>query len=62
MDLEKYIKSRKISYRKFAKLVGINHAAIFRYAKKTSTPSLKIAIKINEVTKGVVPMASLICD
>jgi len=62
MLLEQYLKSNKLSYRKFATLVGINHAAIFRYAKRQTTPSLKIAVKINEVTKGRVSMSSLLCD
>jgi len=61
MKLENYLKSKGLSYRKFAKLVGVDHSAIYRYSKQTATPSLKVAVKINEVTKGKVPMSSLLC-
>jgi len=62
MSLEEYLKENKLSYRKFAKKVDINHAAIYRYAKRKATPSLKVAILINEATKGKVPMSSLLCE
>jgi len=42
MSLEEYLKENKLSYRKFAKKVDINHAAIYRYAKRKATPSLKV--------------------
>jgi len=61
MTLAKYLKINDITYRAFAKEVKVSHAAIFRYANRQATPSLKVALKINKITKGKVSVDSLCC-
>jgi len=62
MTLDEYLKLNSVSFRGFAKLVSVDHSAIFRYAKGKATPSLKVALKIVEVTEGMVKIETLLCD
>lgn len=59
MKLKEWLDNYKISYRQLEKDTGIDHTALFRYAKGERQPSLGHAITIERVSKGKVSVAEL---
>ena len=60
MNLRQYLEKEKISIPKFAKLIGSTPRHLQRIVYGGNLPSLKIAIKILEVTYGKVTLKELI--
>jgi transcriptional regulator with XRE-family HTH domain len=54
MKLQDYLKKQGISFRQFAKEIGVSHTLISRYCSKERTPSMGTAKKIHNATKGKV--------
>ncbi len=54
MTLKDYLKQHKISYRKFALLVGVSHVTIGNWCLFATEPSIKDLIKIKSLTNGFV--------
>lgn len=60
MDLKMYLESRNIENKEFADMVGISPGAVSNYKNGIRTPTLAIAIKIKDVTKGKVSIHDLL--
>jgi len=54
MELEEYFKKTQIPKNIFAEKCGMERMTIYRIAQKKFIPSLKNALKIEYVTKGLV--------
>jgi DNA-binding transcriptional regulator YdaS (Cro superfamily) len=54
MDLKTYLESRNFDKVEFAALIGVSPRTIFYYLARKKCPSLKVALKIEEITKGKV--------
>ena len=52
MKLSEYLKKNKISQEKFAELVGVTRPFITNIANGKKNPSIQLAGRIEEVTKG----------
>lgn len=59
MELKLYLKSRCMSQKEFATLIGVSVASLNHYLNGTRKISLKHALKINEVTQGKVSLKEL---
>jgi DNA-binding XRE family transcriptional regulator len=62
MRLEEYINQKGLTFRKFGALVGVNGSHVFNIAKGKKNPSLPLAKRIENVTKGKVSIAELFSD
>jgi len=60
MKLEEYLKLKKLSLRKFAKLIGVTHGHVSQILRKKKSPSLLLAKQIEKVTDGKVTIYDLI--
>jgi len=59
MDLESYLKKKKLQKKDFAKLIGVSNACISHIVTKKRKPSLEVARRIIEKTRGKVNVADL---
>ena len=59
MELSLYLKSKNISKKSFAFMIGVSPGAISNYCAATRTPSLSIALKIKEKTHGEVGLQDI---
>ena len=60
MKLSEYLKKNKISQEKFAELVGVTRPFITNIANGKKNPSIQLAGRIEEVTKGKVTLKDLL--
>jgi len=60
MTLKEYLKLRKISYRTFAEIVGVDHTYVWRLKNGERRPSPDVALKIEKATKGMVTRMDLL--
>ena len=60
MDLKTYLDSRRFDKVEFARLIGVTPRTIFYYLARKKCPSLKVGLKIEEVTKGKVKNEDLL--
>lgn len=60
MTLKEWRRGIGITQRKAADLFGIDQAALCRWEKGDTAPSLPFAMKILDVTKGAVTLADLV--
>lgn len=51
MKLETYLSDRKIKHSDFAEKLGVSQVTVTRYVNGNRTPSLSMALKIEELTK-----------
>lgn len=51
MKLEQYLSDKDIKHSDFADTLGVSQVTVTRYANGKRRPSLKMALKIEEVTK-----------
>jgi len=54
MQLKKYLEEQSISQKLFAEKLGVHLLTIFKITNKKSMPSLKLALKIENLTFGKV--------
>lgn len=54
MDLDEFLWRQKISQKDFAAKIYQTECQVSSYVNRRRTPSLRIAIKIYEATKGIV--------
>lgn len=59
MKLKTYLKRKKISQRKFARISKISHTSICRYISGQRIPNAKNSKKIEKATKGEVLVKDL---
>lgn len=62
MNLKKYLREKKIRYREFAELLGINEQSLKNIVVGTARPSLLLALKIEKLTNGEVTPLQLVED
>lgn len=60
MDLKLYLESRNMEHKEFAKMIGVSPAAISNYIHLRRTPTLEIARRIVNATKGKVTIDDLL--
>jgi len=60
MNLREYMFKHRITQRSFAKRLGITHVYLSNITNKKYTPSVKLATRIEEVTKGEVSFVEAI--
>ena len=60
MDLKDYLDSRNISIKEFSDMIKVSANAVSNYLHKRRAPTLKIALKIQEVTKNRVTFQDLL--
>ena len=53
--LAKYLSEHGLSLRAFGEILGISRGQVGMYTSGRSKPSLDLAVKIEQVTKGAVP-------
>jgi len=58
MKLATYLKRKSLTYREIARKLGLSHTTVHKYLSGDRTPSLKTALKIEQVTKGDVAVSS----
>lgn len=60
MELKKYLESKKLSYRQFAKIAGIDHTTLCHFITgRTKAISLNTALKIIKASGGRISIESL---
>lgn len=59
MKLAEYLKQNKISHAAFAKKVGVSRPLITRISNRKRNPSIRILVKICELTNGAVTAPEL---
>lgn len=59
MDLEGYMRERSLTDESMAELVGVSRPHITRLRTRKRSASLHLALKIQELTEGLVSAASL---
>lgn len=59
MKLKEYLKKNNINYRTLAKQLDVHYQSVFRLANESTPPSLKLAKKIENLTKGEVSIMDL---
>lgn len=57
-NLATYLKSRGISQREFARLLGVDPSIVSRLVHDLMRPSLELAVRIERLTNGLVTAAS----
>jgi len=55
--LATYLKETGTSRREFAKIIGVDHSVVSKYASGDAFPGLDNALAIEEATAGKVPVA-----
>lgn len=60
MELRDYLSEREISQSNFAKKLGVTRARICQIVHKTTNPSIVLAYRIKEETRGEVSIEELI--
>ena len=60
MDLKEYLRSRRITHKEFAKMIGVSQTSVTYYANKIRAPSLATCLKITEVTSKRVTLDDLL--
>lgn len=51
MKLAEYFKSKNIKHTDFAETLGVSQVTVTRYANGKRTPSLEMALRIEDLTK-----------
>ena len=59
MRFKEWLQRYGYTYREFAEVSGIDHTALFRYAKGERQPTLSHAITIERLTEGKVSVFDL---
>lgn len=59
MKLAEYLKQNLITHEAFAKKVGVSRALITRIANRKKNPSVRLVVKITQLTSGVVTASDL---
>lgn len=54
MKLAQYLDTKGISQTEFASRIGVTQVAVSRYVSGDRTPSLRLILRIEKVTKGAV--------
>jgi predicted transcriptional regulator len=54
MTLREWLTDKKISVGKFGEMIGVSESCVYHYTIFSRTPSLAIACKIEDITKGKV--------
>jgi transcriptional regulator with XRE-family HTH domain len=62
VHIKEYLASRNLSRREFSLLINVSESAIAQYAQSRRTPTLLIALLIEEVTKRKVSLEDLLSD
>lgn len=62
LDIDTYLWEHRISIKTFAVAVGISYQHMLNIVKKRTTPNLAIALRIAEITFGVVSLYSLLTE
>jgi plasmid maintenance system antidote protein VapI len=60
MELKVYLKSSKISQRKFSDSLGIHYMHLSKIIRRERRPSANLALRIQEATGGKVPVMELL--
>jgi len=60
MDLDYYLWKNKIKFKDFARKLGIDPSHVSKLVQKKTTPSLIVAMKIHEESKGKIPFEEMI--
>lgn len=60
MRLSEYLKETKLTQEEFAALVGVTRPFITNILNGKRNPSIQLAIRIDEVTNGKVPLKDLL--
>jgi predicted transcriptional regulator len=60
MKLNEYLKTKKLSAKDFAKMIGVTEMSVHRYRKNLSVPATMIMSKIIQVTGNKVGFADFI--
>jgi predicted transcriptional regulator len=59
MDIPTYLRIRKLTQKEFSKILGISRAALTNYIAGRRRPCSKIALVIEQKTKGAITVRSL---
>ena len=59
MWLKDYLESRQLTYKEFAKMIGVHVTTISNYINFKRTPALWVALRIEEMTKGKVTVEDM---
>ncbi len=60
MDLKEYLDVHRITYKEFSERLGINRQSLQNVVYGNKKPSLDLAIKIEELTKGQITPRELL--
>lgn len=56
--LAAYLRTKGLTQRQFAAMIGVNQSVVCRFASNAATPKLKTALLIEAATDGEVPVSS----
>lgn len=59
MLLQDYLESRQFTYKEFAKMADVTPQTIYNYIHGRRKPTLEVALRIEEATKGKVSAKDL---
>lgn len=59
--LKKWMSNRKLNNRQIARMIGSSEATVSRYVSGSRTPCLLYAIRIKQITDGLVPTETWKC-
>jgi len=62
MNLDIWVEASEISKRKLAEELNINESTLYKYLNRTRMPRLDIAIKIVELSDGVVTFEDMVLE
>lgn len=60
MKIERWMEKKGVTYRSMAKELGVSHSLLFYCVQGKRKMSLKLAVKIEKITKGEVRCKDLV--